>query len=106
MPTYAYACENCGHEFEEFQSIKAAPLRKCPQCKKLTLKRLIGTGAAIIFKGSGFYATDYRSDSYKKAAEKDSGVPTKSTDKKDAKPKATPAEPATKTDKPSKKKPT
>lgn len=81
MPTYAYACEKCGHTFDEFQSIKAEPLRKCPQCGKLKLKRLIGTGAAILFKGSGFYQTDYRSDSYKKAAEKDSGG-AKSGDKK------------------------
>ena len=74
MPTYAYVCEKCEHEFEEFQSIKANPLRKCPQCGKLALKRLIGTGAGIIFKGSGFYQTDYRSESYKKAAEKESGA--------------------------------
>lgn len=81
MPTYGYACDECGHEFEEFQSIKARPLRKCPQCGKLALKRLIGTGAGIIFKGSGFYQTDYRSESYKKAAEKEaSGA--KSSDKK------------------------
>ena len=68
MPTYDYVCNGCGHRFESFQSITASPLRKCPECKKLKLKRLIGTGAGIIFKGSGFYETDYRSDSYKKAA--------------------------------------
>ena len=66
MPTYDYLCENCGHEFEHFQSITAKPLKKCPDCKKPKLKRLIGTGAGIIFKGSGFYETDYRSDGYKK----------------------------------------
>jgi len=69
MPTYEYICENCGYEFEEFQSITAKPLRTCPECGKKKLKRLIGTGAGIIFKGSGFYQTDYRSESYKKAAE-------------------------------------
>ena len=77
MPTYDYVCQACKHEFEEFQSITAKSLRKCPACGKLKLKRLIGTGAGIIFKGSGFYETDYRSDSYKKAAkaEKDSASP-------------------------------
>ncbi len=72
MPTYEYQCSNCGHEFEEFQSITASPLRKCPECGKLRLKRLIGTGAGVIFKGSGFYETDYRSESYKKAAQAES----------------------------------
>jgi putative FmdB family regulatory protein len=72
MPTYEYQCSDCGHQFEEFQSITASPLRKCPECGKLRLKRLIGIGAGVIFKGSGFYETDYRSDSYKKAAEAES----------------------------------
>jgi len=71
MPTYDYECTACGHQFEKFQSIKAPAVRKCPECAKLKVKRLIGTGAGIIFKGSGFYQTDYRSDGYKKAAEKD-----------------------------------
>ena len=71
MPTYDYVCDACHHEFEEYQSITADPLRKCPKCGKNKLRRLIGTGAAIMFKGSGFYQTDYRSDSYKKAAEAD-----------------------------------
>ena len=71
MPTYDYACEGCGHRFEVFHSIVAAPIRKCPRCKKLKVKRMIGTGAGIIFRGSGFYQTDYRSDSYKKSAESD-----------------------------------
>ena len=66
MPTYEYLCSNCGHEFEKLQSISAGPLRKCPKCGKLQLQRLIGTGAGIIFKGTGFYETDYRSESYKK----------------------------------------
>ena len=68
MPTYQYICENCGNEFERFESITAKPARKCPNCQKNKLKRLIGTGSGIIFKGSGFYQTDYRSESYKKAA--------------------------------------
>jgi len=71
MPTYDYICESCGHEFEQFQTIKARPLRKCPRCGKASFKRLIGVGAGIIFKGSGFYQTDYRSESYKKAAERE-----------------------------------
>jgi putative FmdB family regulatory protein len=65
MPTYEYICENCVCEFERFQSITARPLRKCPDCGKSTLKRLVGTGSGIIFKGSGFYQTDYRTESYK-----------------------------------------
>lgn len=65
MPTYDYICDACGHRFEKFQSITAAPIRKCPACRKSKVRRLIGTGAGLIFKGSGFYITDYRSDSYK-----------------------------------------
>jgi putative FmdB family regulatory protein len=72
MPTYDYQCESCGHEYELFQSITARPKKKCPSCGRQTAKRLIGTGGGIIFKGSGFYQTDYRSESYKKAAEADS----------------------------------
>jgi putative FmdB family regulatory protein len=72
MPTYDYVCENCGHKFELFQSMKDDAIKKCPECKKLKLRRLFGTGAALMFKGSGFYTTDYRSDSYKKAAAADS----------------------------------
>ncbi|HED64597.1 MAG TPA: zinc ribbon domain-containing protein [Planctomycetes bacterium] len=68
MPTYDYRCEGCGHELELFQSITESPKRKCPSCGKLRLKRVIGPGAGIIFKGSGFYETDYRSESYKKGA--------------------------------------
>ncbi len=71
MPTYDYVCQACDHAFEEFQSITAKPLRKCPECAKPKLKRLIGTGAGVIFKGGGFYETDYRSDSYQKAAKAD-----------------------------------
>jgi putative FmdB family regulatory protein len=72
MPTYDYICEACGHTWEEFQSITADPTSKCPECKKKKARRRIGPGAGIIFKGSGFYQTDYRSDSYKKAADADS----------------------------------
>jgi len=71
MPTYDYECDACGHKFEQFQSIKDDALTKCPECKKKKLRRLFGTGAAIMFKGSGFYQTDYRSDSYKKSAAAD-----------------------------------
>jgi putative FmdB family regulatory protein len=79
MPTYDYICDACGHEFEAYEPITAEPRNDCPVCKKLELRRKIGPGAAIIFKGSGFYQTDYRSDSYKKAAEADksSGEPAK-----------------------------
>ena len=72
MPTYDYLCANCGHQFEEFQSMTAKELRKCPGCKKNKLERLIGTGAGVIFKGSGFYGTDYRGGSYAADAKKDS----------------------------------
>ena len=71
MPTYEYKCDKCGHLFEQMQGITSKSLRKCPKCGKLALKRLIGTGAGLIFKGSGFYATDYRSEKYKEAARKD-----------------------------------
>lgn len=71
MPTYDYICDDCKHEFEAFESIKADPQTTCPSCQKETLRRKIGAGAAILFKGSGFYLTDYRSDSYKKAAKAD-----------------------------------
>ncbi len=100
MPTYDYECDACGHEFELFQSITEPIKRKCPECKKLKLRRLFGTGAAVVFKGSGFYETDYRSDSYKKGAadaKKSSEKAKKSSDKssdssgpkKSAKPKST-----------------
>ncbi len=69
MPTYDYVCEACDHEFELFQRITEDPIKKCPECSKSKLRRLFGTGAAVVFKGSGFYQTDYRSDSYKKGAD-------------------------------------
>ncbi len=71
MPTYDYRCKKCSHTWELFQSIKAEPIKKCPECKKQQAERVISAGAAILFKGSGFYLTDYRSDSYKKAAAAD-----------------------------------
>ena len=83
MPTYDYVCDTCDHRFEQFQTITAKPLRKCPNCGKNALRRLIGSGAGIIFKGSGFYQTDYRSESYKKAEKSEKGAPDKtSKDKK------------------------
>lgn len=68
MPTYEYHCDACDHHFDEFQSITEPPLKKCPECRKPKLRRIFGTGAAVLFKGSGFYQTDYRSESYKAAA--------------------------------------
>ena len=69
MPTYEYKCGNCDHLMEVFQSITASPKKKCPECGKLKLQRLMGLGSGVIFKGGGFYETDYRSESYKKGAE-------------------------------------
>lgn len=104
MPTYDYECQACDHKFEEFQPISADPLTKCPKCKKQKLKRLIGAGAAVVFKGSGFYQTDYRSEGYAKAASADksasepssSGSESKSETKSESKPAVS--------DKPAKKK--
>src|SRR5678815_2541562 len=70
MPTYEYECEKCGHRFELFQSMSDPVRKRCPKCRG-KLRRLLGTGAGLIFKGSGFYTTDYRSDSYKEAAKKE-----------------------------------
>lgn len=69
MPTYDYECDSCEHSFELFQSITEPVKRKCPRCGRKSLRRLFGTGAAILFKGSGFYQTDYRSESYRKGVE-------------------------------------
>ena len=74
MPTYEYECSKCGHTFEAFQSIKAGALTKCPKCKG-RVKRLLSTGGGLLFKGSGFYITDYRSESYKQAARADVKAP-------------------------------
>ncbi len=93
MPTYDYVCDACDHAFEEWQSFHDEELTKCPACKKKKLRRLMGTGATIIFKGSGFYETDYRKESYKAAekADSDASKPAEKTD--------TPAAPAATTDK-------
>ena len=81
MPTYEYQCDACEHNFDEFQSINDKPLRKCPKCGKAKLRRVFGTGAAILFKGSGFYQTDYRSESYKSAAKADQETSKPAADK-------------------------
>jgi putative FmdB family regulatory protein len=88
MPTYEYLCKACDHRFEVFQLITAEALRKCPECKKNRLQRIIGAGAAVIFKGSGFYQTDYRSESYKKAAADDKKASDGSGSSSDSKPKS------------------
>lgn len=68
MPTYEYVCRACGHQFERFQPITAAPIKTCPTCGKPKVERKIGIGAGVLFKGGGFYETDYRSEQYTKAA--------------------------------------
>jgi putative FmdB family regulatory protein len=100
MPTYEYVCRSCKHEFETFQSMTESPKRTCPKCGKSALERKIGLGAAVLFKGSGFYQTDYRSDSYKKGAEAEKPSTDKKADtKSDAKPeKPAKAESKTKTE--------
>ncbi len=80
MPTYDYQCDACEHLFEIYQGINDEKLTKCPECGKKKLRRLLGTGGAVVFKGSGFYQTDYRSESYKKAAAADK--PAEKSDKK------------------------
>ena len=81
MPTYEYECKDCGHSFDLFQSMTEKRLGKCPQCGGI-LRRLIGKGTGIIFKGSGFYATDYRSSDYHKKAKEEAGKVEKKDDKK------------------------
>ncbi len=89
MPTYEYRCKACKHEFELFQSMTAKPVSLCPSCGKKRVERLIGTGAALLFKGSGFYQTDYRTDSYKKGSDAEkNAAETKSDSKSDATPGA------------------
>lgn len=85
MPTYDYECDACDHRFELFQQISADPIKKCPKCGKSKLRRLFGTGAALMFKGSGFYQTDYRSESYKKASEADKKSASSESSKSDSK---------------------
>jgi putative FmdB family regulatory protein len=81
VPTYEYCCAACGFCFEQFQSITSRPLRKCPQCGRMQLNRLIGTGAGILFKGNGFYETDYRSEGYKQAQKKEGAGTASGSDK-------------------------
>jgi putative FmdB family regulatory protein len=78
MPTYEYACQKCGHAFEVFQSMKDEPLKTCPKCRKPALKRLVGGGAGLIFKGSGFYITDYKNTAAKSGGDKGASAPQKS----------------------------
>ena len=90
MPTYEYACTACEHEFEAFHSITAEPIRQCPECNEQKVERLISGGAGLIFKGSGFYITDYRSEGYKEAAKKDKEAASgKKSDKKKSETKET-----------------
>jgi putative FmdB family regulatory protein len=85
MPTYDYKCGACGHLFEHFQSISDARLKKCPKCGKPKLERLIGAGGGLLFKGSGFYITDYRNSAYRDAAKNDAAKPAPETKSSDAK---------------------
>ena len=82
MPTYDYVCEACGHEFEHFQSMGSRRLRKCPECEERKLVRLVGSGAGLIFKGSGFYETDYKRQGAPRQTESESSSTTKSDAKK------------------------
>ena len=97
MPTYEYQCRTCGHVFDHYQAISDKPLKsfRCENCRKTRkVERLIGTGAALLFKGSGFYHTDYRSDSYKKAADAESKPAKSADDKAAAGTKSEPKKPA------------
>ena len=100
MPTYDYECDACAHKFEQFQGINDPVLTKCPECKKKKLRRLFGTGGAIVFKGSGFYQTDYRSENYKKGASADKSAgeskssESKSSDTKSSESKSSDSKPA------------
>lgn len=75
MPTYEYECASCAHRFEVFQKMSDKPARTCPQCGKKKVRRLIGSGGGLLFKGSGFYITDYRSEAYKSSAKADAAAP-------------------------------
>ena len=88
MPTYDYKCLECDIQFEKFQGITAPPLEECPECNG-KVKRLIGAGAGLIFKGSGFYITDYRSEGYKESAKKDKNASSDKSEKSKKKEKKT-----------------
>lgn len=111
MPTYEYVCRACRHEFERFQPITSSPVRTCPKCGRKRVERKIGIGAAVLFKGGGFYETDYRSESYrkteeaeKKESEKASEKPSEKKPADSAKPTDSKVVPAPKeTDKPAEK---
>jgi putative FmdB family regulatory protein len=100
MPTYEYKCNNCGHKFEKFHSITAAPIRKCPLCGKNAVERLISAGGGLIFKGSGFYITDYRDAAYQDKAKADTEKPAAvpKTGESESKPAATEAKGDAKSD--------
>jgi putative FmdB family regulatory protein len=99
MPTYEYKCDACGHAFEKFQPMSSAPIRRCPKCGRNRVRRLIGTGAGLIFKGSGFYITDYRDPSYKEKAKAESGDAKPSENKDNAKSDSKDGDKATKVEK-------
>ena len=82
MPTYEYECDACSHRFEEFQQMSDKPLKSCPKCRKPKLRRLIGTGSAVLFKGAGFYQNDYRSKEYRDQAKSESAAPCATKDSK------------------------
>jgi putative FmdB family regulatory protein len=110
MPTYEYSCQKCGQNFEAFQSMRDEPFRECPKnlCRlpkwgRGKVKRLLGTGAGLIFKGSGFYITDYRSDSYKEAAKKEAPSTPPAAEKSTASKETAGAAPAAPTKTPEKK---
>jgi putative FmdB family regulatory protein len=88
MPTYEYACQKCGHQFEQFQSMRDDPLKTCPKCKKAGLKRLVGGGAGLIFKGSGFYITDYKNKAAPKSESGGGGGESKSSESKSSESKS------------------
>lgn len=106
MPTYEYICDACEHEFEKFQSITAEPIKVCPECRKKKVRRKISTGAGILFKGGGFYETDYRSKGYHDAAKKDADASKPAETRSESKSESKPAEstPAPKAEKPAKAK--
>ena len=93
MPTYEYVCRACRHEFERFQPITSSPVRTCPKCGRKRVERKIGIGAAVLFKGGGFYETDYRSESYRKTEEAEKKESEKSSEKPSEKKPADSAKP-------------